>query len=125
MIRQTQEAKVLEPIELARYVVGLIEDRKGEDILLLDLRGVSIIADFFVICSAPTQRQLKAIAEVIAAETKKAHGLLPYHVEGEAAHGWVLIDYSAVVIHAFSPEKRGYYDLEGLWRDAAVLVSIQ
>ncbi len=92
---------------------------------MLDLRKVTIIADFFVICSAQSDRQLKTIVEAISVEIKKTHRVLPHHIEGEASDGWVLIDYGTVVVHAFTPESRDYYDLEGFWREAAVLVSIQ
>ncbi|MBN1287498.1 MAG: ribosome silencing factor [Anaerolineae bacterium] len=106
-------------------MVDLIEDMKGENILLLDLRGVSLIADFFVICSANSERQLKAIVQEIAEKTKYNHGVRPFHIDGEASHGWVLMDYSTVIVHAFLPEKRSYYDLEDFWSDASVVVNIQ
>ncbi|MCZ7542490.1 MAG: ribosome silencing factor [Anaerolineae bacterium] len=112
-------------MDLARYVVALVEDKKAENILLLDLRKVTIIADFFIICSAQSDRQLKTIVETVSVETKREHGILPHHIEGEAENGWVLIDYGVVVVHAFTPETRSYYDLEGFWREATVVVSIQ
>ena len=110
---------------MARYIVEQIEDHKGENILLLDLRGVSIIADFFVMCSASSERQLKAIVGAIAETVKKNHGERPVHIDGDAQSGWVLVDYSTVIVHAFSHEKRSYYNLEEFWRDASVVVSIQ
>lgn len=115
----------LEPVELARLIVNLATDKKGEDIILMDMRQVSPITDFFVIVSAPSERQLKAITEHIADETKKSYGILPWRSEGTSGNGWVLIDYGDVVVHGFLPEKRAYYDLEGLWREAPVMVRIQ
>ena len=103
----------------------MIEEVKGEDIVLIDLREVTLIADYFVICTGTSDRQLKAIVERINVDLKQTHGLLPLHVEGEAAHGWVLMDYSAVVVHVFSEVLRHYYDLEGLWREAKILLRIQ
>lgn len=115
----------LEPVELARLIVDLATDKKGEDIILMDMRQVSPITDFFVIFSADSIRQLKAVTEHISDETKQQYQIRPWRSEGLADNGWVLIDYGDVVVHGFLPEKRGYYDLEGLWREAPVLVRIQ
>lgn len=109
-------------MELARRVVELIADKKGEDVLLLDIRDISILADYFVIGSATSKRQAKAITDGIKQETKQAFDVRPLHIEGEAATGWILMDYGGVVVHLFTPEIRAYYDLEGLWRDGRVVV---
>jgi len=110
---------------LARIVVDLASDKKGENIVLMDMRQVSPVADFFVIVSGTSPRQLKAIIEHIELETKSQHSVLPWRSEGNAENGWVVIDYADVVIHAFLPEKRAYYDLEGLWREAPIMVRMQ
>jgi ribosome-associated protein len=115
----------LEPIDLARTIVDLASDKKGENVVLMDMRQVSPVTDYFVIVSAGSDRQLKAIIEYVAEETKTRHDIRPWRVEGESAGGWVLMDYGDVVVHAFLPEKRSYYDLEGLWREAPVMVRIQ
>ena len=112
-------------MDLARIIVDLTTDKKGEDIALMDMRQVSPITDFFVLFSVTSDRQLKAIIEHIGQETKKQHGVLPWRVEGEASGGWVLIDYGDVVVHGFLHARRVYYDLEGLWREAPVVVRIQ
>ncbi len=91
----------------------------------MDLRGVTVIADFFVICNGNSDRQLKAIVERARTEIKADHGVFPHHVEGDAGGGWVLMDYSDVVVHVFSEEARRYYDLEGAWQEAKTLLSIQ
>lgn len=93
--------------------------------MLLDLREVTLIADFFVICSGTSERQLKAAVERVSTEIKQEHGVLPFHTEGQPGSGWVLIDYSSVVVHVFSEEARDYYDLEGVWQQANVLLHIQ
>ena len=116
---------MLEPLELARAIVNLATDKKGEDIVLMDMRQVSPITDYFVIVSASSDRQLKAIVEHISAEIQQFHDVRPWRVEGNAINGWVLIDYGDVVVHGFLPERRAYYDLEGLWREAPVMVHIQ
>src|SRR5689334_5873242 len=117
--------RFLDTLDLARMIVDLIADKKGENIVLMDLRTVSLIADFFVIASADNERQLNAITDHIREEVKKRYQLLPLRTEGRGDSGWVLMDYGDVVIHMFSPETRSYYDLEGLWRDANVLVHVQ
>ncbi len=120
-----QEVIPLEPIELARIIADLASDKKGEDIVLMDMRQVSPVTDFFVILSGTSDRQLRAIVDHIGDETKTQHGISPWRVEGTATGGWVLMDYGDVVVHAFLPERRAYYDLEGLWRAAPVVVRIQ
>jgi ribosome-associated protein len=121
------EEQTIEIIEFAREIVDIIADKKGEDIALLDLRERTIIADYFIVCSAGSERQLKAIVNGVTEEVKKRYGLIPRGVEGEAETGWVLIDYGDVVIHAFAPEVRSYYDLESFWvgQDASVLLKMQ
>lgn len=91
---------------------------------MLDLRQVTILADYFVICSAITERQTKAIVDTLTEETKK-QGSRPLHVEGETSSGWLLIDYGDVIVHIFSPAQRAYYQLEELWQHAAMVVKIQ
>jgi ribosome-associated protein len=84
------------------------------------------MADFFVLCNGNSDRQLKALAEHIRAATKEEFGIIPHSVEGTAQSGWILLDYSSVVVHLFLEIKREYYDLEGLWREEGnVLLSIQ
>ncbi len=115
----------LEPITLARDIVDLIADKKGENIVLTDLRDVSLLADFFVICEAPSDRQINAITDYVREEVKLKTGLMPLRVEGRGESGWVLMDYSDVLVHIFDPDIRSYYDLESLWREATVLVRMQ
>ncbi len=91
----------------------------------MDMRQVSPVTDFFIILSATSARQLKAIIEHVGDETKQQHQVRPWHVEGEAGNGWVLMDYGDVVVHGFMSETRLFYDLEGLWRAAPVVVRIQ
>jgi ribosome-associated protein len=117
--------KALETIEIARLIVDFIADRKGEDIVLLDLRKVSVITDYFVIASASSDRQLNAITDHVRDELKKNYQAMPLRVEGRGEDGWVLMDYGDVIVHLFSPAARAYYDLEGLWREGNVLLRMQ
>jgi len=103
--------------------VDLAVAKLGEDVLLLDIRPVSTIADYFVICTGTSERQIRAIYEDVRARLKEA-GMLPLHSEGAASSGWVLMDYGAVVVHIFLPQTRDYYSLEQLWRDARTVVRI-
>jgi ribosome-associated protein len=119
------EKQELSAQEYARIIVDVISDLKGEDIVLMDLRDVTIISDFFVICTADNERQLKAIVDKISETLKKDYGIKAWRVEGKASGGWILIDYVDVVVHVFSEEQRDYYDLEGLWSDAKVLLRMQ
>jgi ribosome-associated protein len=115
----------LDTLELARAIVDVVEDRKAENILLLDLRPDAVIADFFVICTGNSDRQIKAIADNVREKIKEKYAKLPFSVEGEAHSGWVLMDYGDVIVHVFGEEEREFYDLESFWRKANVLLSIQ
>jgi ribosome-associated protein len=101
------------------------EEKLGEDIVLLDIRGLSPFADFFVICSGNSERQLNALVDSVREMAKKELGILPHHIEGESFSGWVLLDYVDVIVHIFAPELRAYYDLEGLWHEGKVLLRMQ
>ena len=111
-------------LELAHQIVDLVEERKAEDILLLDLRPDQIIADFFIICSGDNERHLRALTESVRLEVKEKCQKLPFSNEGRSESGWVVMDYGDVVVHFFLPEKRDYYALEGLW-DAASKVMLR
>ena len=117
--------RTLEPIDLAREIVDLIAEKKGENILLLDIRELTSLTDYFIICSGTSERQLDALVSAVRQMTKQSLGILPLNVEGDPPSGWILIDYGPVVVHLFSPELRAYYDLEGLWREGRVVVRIQ
>jgi ribosome-associated protein len=111
--------------DLARGIVELIADKKGSDIVLLDIRRVSLLADYFVICSGTSERQLKAIVDEILEKVKKEAGMIPMNVEGVPSSGWVLVDYGSVIVHAFAPSLREYYSLEKLWSEATMVVRMQ
>lgn len=91
--------------------------RKAFDLVILNVRDLTSIADAFIICSGRSNRQVIAIAEFIQAELKK-HGIRPLSVEGKKEGHWVLLDYGHVIMHVFYEPVRSFYDLEGLWIDA-------
>lgn len=92
-------------------------DKKAEGLVVLDLQGLSTVADFFVVASGRSPTQLQTIADAIAL-TLKAHGERVLHLEGTPESGWLLLDYGDVVIHIFLDETRTFYALERLWGDA-------
>lgn len=104
---------------LAKKISQLILDKKGEDVKILDIRELTNISDYFVIASASSDTQVKAIADHISKETKKIDEK-PWHNEGMTNMNWVLLDFVDVVVHIFLTESRKFYNLEGLWADAEV-----
>jgi ribosome-associated protein len=111
-------------IELARRIVELAEDKKAADIVLLDLSGLTTLADYFVICSGGSERQLDAIADGII-EGLREEKIRPIGREGVAASHWVLIDFGSVIVHVFTPPERDYYQLEKHWAEARTILRVQ
>ncbi|MDA8263382.1 MAG: ribosome silencing factor [Actinomycetota bacterium] len=103
---------------LVRVAADAILDKKGEDLVVLDLTEVTPLTDFFIICTGNNSRQIKTIAEEVEAKVKEAFGVSPRSVEGLGDMSWVLIDYVDFVVHIFLPDTRSYYSLERLWGDA-------
>ena len=110
----------MESITLANSIAELIFNKKGYDVRILNLKEVASFADYFVICSADSDTQVKAIADEID-KTLKDGGLKSWHKEGYRALNWVLLDYIDVVVHVFKKEMREFYNLEKLWGDAPVI----
>lgn len=111
-------------LDIARRIVELIEDKKAADIILLDLTGLTTLADAFVICSGGSERQLEAIADGVI-EGMREEKVRPIGREGTAASHWVLVDFGAVVVHIFTPPEREYYSLEKHWSEARVVLRVQ
>jgi len=115
---------LLEPAEIARFATEAAAEKQATDIVLLDVRTSCSFADYFLICSGDSDRQLKAIWEAILDELK-LRDILPLHKEGTSDSGWLLADYGAVVVHIFGTEEREFYGLENLWADAVPVLRIQ
>lgn len=113
----------LDSEKLGRAIVDFAVGKLGEDVLLLDIRPVATFADYFVICSGASERQIQAIYEDILAKLGEM-GIQPLGSEGTAASGWLLMDYGSVIVHIFLPVTRRYYNLEQLWKDAKPVVRI-
>jgi ribosome-associated protein len=105
-------------------MVDAAADKKAQDIVLFDVKDISSLADYFIVCSAQVERQIRAIAEGIE-EALDAVDVPPYRREGTPADGWVLLDYGDVIVHIFSSEQRDYYRLEQLWENAHLVVRVQ
>jgi ribosome-associated protein len=106
--------------KLCEVIIDGIQDNKGEDIVLLDLREVdNAVTDFFVICTGTSSTQIEGIAQAVVRKTRKELKEKPWHQEGKGFNEWILLDYVSVVVHIFSDEKRKFYELEDLWADAA------
>jgi ribosome-associated protein len=111
-------------LDLARRIVELPEDKKAADIVLLDLTGLTTVADYFVIASGGSERQLDAIAEGIISGMRDEH-VHAYGREGTAASHWVLVDFGSVIVHVFTPPERDYYQLERHWSEARTILRLQ
>jgi ribosome-associated protein len=115
----------LDAQELAKQIVEVASDKQASDIVLLDIRPISLFADYFVICSAASERQINAVVRDIVDTLRDDYGARPLRVEGQAPSGWVLIDYGDVIVHVFGAEQRDFYKLEELWSAAVPLVRMQ
>jgi ribosome-associated protein len=114
----------LKAFETARGIVTALEDKKGEDILLLDISEVTVFADYFVIVSGTSDRMLDSLADSVLETAKKEYKIIGKR-EGYARDGWVLVDLGDVIVHLFSPEQRSYYQLEQLWEQGKTLLRLQ
>ncbi len=113
VVRLTRNSKIF------KTIIKAIQEKKGEEIISLDLRKIpEAVADFFIICEAASTTQVKAIADSVEVEVKDNCDELPYKHEGRQTYQWVLIDYVNVVVHVMLPENRRFYKLEDMWSDA-------
>ena len=109
--------QTLTPLEQARRIAGLAQEKLAEDVVILDMRPVCSYTDFFVICTGRNARQTKAIWDEVHERLKHEERLLPQHVEGGSEGTWIVGDFLDTVLHVFTPEARDYYRLEELWGD--------
>jgi ribosome-associated protein len=113
--------QTLTPIEQARRIAGLAQDKLAEDVVILDMRPACSYTDFFVICTGRNPRQTKAIWDEVHERLKHDERVLPQHVEGVSDGSWIVGDFLDTVLHVFTPEARDYYRLAELWGDVPVV----
>jgi ribosome-associated protein len=118
-------ANRLDALDLAKQIVDISSEKQASDIVMLDLRNVSLLADYFVICSANSERQIAAIVDEMIEGLRRAEHRHPLRREGNASSGWVLVDYGDVIVHVFAPVERDYYRLEELWAGAVPVIRLQ
>lgn len=101
-----------------------MEEKKGENIILIDIEEIAIFAEYFVICSGTSTRMLKTLLDSAMESVKKKYGIIG-RIEGESEDGWILADFGDIILHVFSPAQRDYYRLEELWDAGKVLLHVQ
>lgn len=111
---QPEEAEFMPKVLCAAEAAS---DVKATDIVAYDVRGLTLIADCFVVCTANSEPQMRAVCTRIQDRLRET-GSKPLHVEGESDSGWIVMDYGSVIVHVFKKQARGFYDLDGLWGDA-------
>jgi ribosome-associated protein len=114
----------LDPTQLAKIIAEVAADKKAADVALLDIREVSVIADYFVICTGANPRQIQAIADAVDEKLVEMR-VTTRGREGDANSGWVLLDCGDVIVHIFGPMEREFYRLERLWSEAPTVVYMQ
>jgi len=112
-----------DPADLAHRIVDVASDKKAADVVLLRTAELTTMADYFVICSGRSERQVHALGQAIIDELRR-DGIRPLGAEGLGAARWILLDYGSVIVHVFAPEEREYYGLERLWSAATEVVRV-
>jgi len=123
--RTDERRHPLDGSQLAHVIVDKLEAHQAANILMLDLREITPLADYFVICTADSERQARTLQEILVEELKKEQQVRPLSTEGEPASGWLLLDYNYVIVHIFSKDRRAFYRLEELWKAAPLVLKIQ
>ena len=118
--KENRERKKMESREMVRLACEAMEDKKAQDIKIIDIEKVSTLADYFIIASGSNRNQVQAMADSVS-ETLGRAGVEPKQMEGYQTANWILLDYRDVVIHIFDEENRLFYDLERIWRDGVLV----
>jgi len=113
----------LDSVDIAKKATEAALDKQAADILMLDIRNISGIADYFVVCSADSDRQIHAICDEID-QAVSSNGVQLHHRDGSEDSGWILLDFGDVIVHVFAKPQRDYYDIEKLWGEAVPVVRI-
>ena len=119
-MRDRMEGLMSNALEMAKLACKALDEKKGEDIKVIDIHEVSVIADYFVIASGSNQNQVEAMVDSVQEVLGRA-GYEPKQIEGSRNSSWILLDYGDVMIHIFDEENRLFYDLERIWRDGNIM----
>ncbi len=120
-IKKKKTTEKLNKLDLTQVIINLIDDKKGGNIVCMDLRKIpEAITDYFIICDCESTTQTRAITDYVEYEMAKTYGVKAFHVEGRSFGEWCLIDFGDVVVHIFQKERRAFYRLEELWHDAVI-----
>ena len=107
----------MEAKQQVKYICEALLERKGHEIEVLRVEELTTLAEYFVICSATSTTQVKALADSVEFHLKHDHEIMPHHIEGFESSSWILLDYGGVLVHIFLPATRDFYRLENLWKD--------
>lgn len=126
MLATTEQEVTIDSQTLARQIVEIVEEKQAADIVLLDVSEQTSIATYFVIATIDNERQAKAVEDDLFEKLRVAQNIRPLSMQGVEVNngGWSLLDYGDVIVHLFSTEKRGYYNLEELWNKAHVVLKV-
>jgi ribosome-associated protein len=114
----------LNTLEIAHTIVEALEDKKGENIILMDLEKVAMFTGYFVIATGTSDRMLDALADGVIEEVHEKYGIKG-KPQGQSSSGWVVVDYGSVIVHCFAQETRDFYKLEELWKEGKILLRLQ
>ncbi|MCO7136255.1 ribosome silencing factor [[Clostridium] leptum] len=104
-------------LEMTKEMVKILDNKKAQDLQVIGIRDLTIIADYFIIASGGSTTQVKALADEVEFQMKEKFGMMPLRTEGYNSSSWILVDYGNVVVHVFTKDTREFYDLERLWAD--------
>lgn len=112
--------KIMNSNNIAKVIYNALDEKKGLDIKIIDIREISVLADYLIIAGGTNKNQVQALADNVEGEVSKI-GIQSKHVEGYASANWILLDYSDIIVHVFNQEDRLFYDLERLWKDGKTI----
>ncbi len=115
---------ILNTLEFAHVIVEALEDKKAENIILMDIEKIATFTGYFVICSGTSDRMLDALADGVVDKIREKY-TIKARPQGESSSGWVIVDFGFVIVHCFAPETREFYKLEELWREGRTLLHVQ
>lgn len=111
-------------LDIAHTIINSLEEKKGEEILLLDIKNISTFTNYFIICTGTSNRMLDALADAVIMSVNENHKLKG-QIDGNPDCGWMVVDFGLILVHLFSPAQREFYRLEDLWHDGKIILHVQ